>query len=81
MQASIFGACPNPEKIGRVMPGRASGVKNGGDDGGGSLISPDGVVPSRIVSVSASVIFHCTIKAARRFLLAAAHPVNPGKRP
>jgi len=27
MQASIFGACPKPPKIGRVVPGRASAVK------------------------------------------------------
>jgi len=53
LQASIFGACPKP-----------SGVKMG-DDGGGSLISPNGVVPSRMVGVSASVIFPCTIKSRR----------------
>jgi len=29
-----------------------------GDDGGGSLISPDGVAPIRIGSVSASVYLH-----------------------
>ena len=28
-----------------------------GDDGGGPLISPDGVVPSWIVGVSVSVVF------------------------
>ena len=47
------------------MAGRASGVKMG-DDGGGSLISPDGVAPSRMVVVSASVIFHCTIKVQKK---------------
>jgi len=41
--------------------------KNGGDDGGGSLISPDGVLPSQMVGVSATVIFPCTIKSRRRF--------------
>jgi len=51
-----------------------------GDDGGGSLISPDGVVPSRMVGVSASAIFPCTIKSRRSFLLAPAHPDSPGKR-
>jgi len=35
------------------VAGRASGIKMG-DDGGGSLISPDGVAPCRIVVVSAS---------------------------
>jgi len=53
--------------------------KNGGEDGV-SLISPDGVSPSRMVGVSASVIFSCAIKSRRRFLLAQAHPGSPGKR-
>ena len=51
------------------------------DDGGGSLINLDGVVPSQIVGVSASVIFACSIKSRRRFLLLApSHPGSPGKR-
>jgi len=50
MQTSIFGACPKPGLIGRAAAERASGVKMG-DEGGGSLISPDGVAPSRIVGV------------------------------
>ena len=37
------------------------------DEGGGSLISPDGVAPSRTVGVPASVIFPCTIKPRRRW--------------
>jgi len=54
--------------------------KKMGDDGGGALISPDGVAPSRVVGVSASVIFPCTIKS-RRFLLAPiTHPGSPRKR-
>jgi len=57
----------------------ASGVKIG-DEGGGSLISPDAVVPIRIVGVSASDISPgCTIKSKGRFLLAPAHPSSPGK--
>jgi len=52
--------------------------KNAGEKGG-SLISPDGVAPSQIVGVSASVIFPCTIKS-RRFLLAPAHSGSPRKR-
>ena len=52
----------------------------GGDEGGGSLISPDGVALSQIVGVSASDISACTIKSRRRFLLAPAHPGSPGKR-
>jgi len=44
-----------------------------------SLVSPDGVAPSRVVSVSASVIYPCTIKS-RISLLAPAHPGGPEKR-
>jgi len=51
-----------------------------GDEGGGSLISPDGVALSRIVGVSASDISPCTIKFRRSFLLPPAHPGFPGKR-
>jgi len=43
-----------------------------------SLISPDGVAPSRTVSASAFVIFPCAMKS-RRFLLAPAHLGSPGK--
>jgi len=42
-----------------------------------ALVSPDGVAPSQMVSVSL-LIFHCTIKS-RSFLLAPAHPGGPGK--
>jgi len=52
-----------------------------GDDGGGSLISPDGVAPSRIVGVSVSVVLPCSIKFRRRFLLAPVHLGSRGKRP
>jgi len=45
-------AYPKPRKIGRVVAGRVSGVKMGaGINGGGLLISPDGVAPIRIVGV------------------------------
>jgi len=43
------------------------------------VISPDGVALSQIVGVFASVIFRCTIKSRRRFLLSPAHLVVPGK--
>jgi len=49
-----------------------------GDDGGGSLISPDGVATSRTVGVPASDIFPYNVKS-RTFLLAPAHPGSPGK--
>jgi len=45
------------------------------------MVSPDGVVPSWMVSVSASVnlpLHHNTIKS-RSSLLATAHPGSPGK--
>jgi len=41
--------------------------KNGGW-GGGSLINPDEVAPIWVVSVSATVIFPCTIKSRRAHL-------------
>jgi len=46
-----------------------------------ALDSPDGVLPSPLVSVSAMplLIFHCTIKS-RSSLLAPAHLGGPGKR-
>jgi len=53
---------------------------NGGNEGGGLLISRDGVAPSRIVGVSASNISTCTIKSRRRFLLAPAHPDSHRKK-
>ena len=46
------------------MAGSASGIKMG-DDRRGLLISPDAVPPSRMVGVSASVIFPCTIKVQK----------------
>ena len=49
-----------------------------GDVGGGSLISPDGVASSRIVGVSASVIFPCTTRSGKRSLLAPADLDSPG---
>jgi len=52
----------------------------GADDGGGSLISLDRVAPICKVGVSASVVFPCTIKSRRSFVMAPAHPGNPGIR-
>jgi len=68
--------------VGRVAAGRASGIKMG-DDGGGLLISSDGVAPSRVVGVSASVIFPCSIKSPEEdcILLALAHPGSLEKGP
>jgi len=63
------------------VAGRASGVKIGMTEVG-RYISPDGVAPSRMVGVSASVIFTSTIKVQKKFsfLLAPAHPGSPGKK-
>jgi len=55
--------------------------KNGGTDGGGLLISPDGVAPTWIVGcVCLFKRLHSTIKTRRIFLLALAKPSGPGKR-
>jgi len=70
---------PGPGLSGRVATGRVSGVKMG-DDGGGLLISSDGVTPIRMVSVSASVIFPYTTKSRRNFLLVPTHVVVPEKK-
>ena len=43
------------------------------------MISWDGVAPSWVVGVSASVILPCTIKSRGRFLPAPAYPDSPGK--
>jgi len=53
-------------------------VKNMGGWWRWALVSPDGVAPSRMVGVSASVIFPCTVKS--RSFLATAHPGGPRKR-
>lgn len=59
---------------------KGSQRKNGGDDGGGLLISPNGVACSRIVGVSASVIFPLHHKTQKMFLLVPAHMGSPGQK-
>jgi len=54
MQSSLFGACPKPGLIGRDSAGKASGIKLG-DDGGGGIDGPDGVVSTWIVGTRASI--------------------------
>jgi len=44
-----------------------------------ALVSPDGVTPSRVVGVSASVNLPLHHKVPRSSLLAPAHPSGPGK--
>jgi len=44
-----------------------------------ALISPDGVAPSQMVGVYASLILPCTIKFRGIFLLQPAYPDSPGK--
>ena len=57
MQASMFGACPKPGLIGRVVLGRASGVKMVEMVEVGAPISLDGWQSIQIVGASACVIF------------------------
>ena len=61
------------------MAGRASGLLKNGGLWRWALLSLDGVAPSRMVSMSASVNLPCTIKS-RSSLLAPAHAGGPGKR-
>jgi len=44
-----------------------------------ALVSPDGVAPSQMVIMSASV--NLPLHLSRSFLLALAHPGGPGKGP
>ena len=46
-----------------------------------ALVSPDGVAPSRMVSVSASVNLPLHNKDQKFSFLAPAHPGSPGKGP
>jgi len=70
---------PSQDKVGGLQQeGRPA--QKWVDDGGGSLISPDGVAPIRMVGMSASALYPCTTKS-RRSLLALAHPGTPGKGP
>jgi len=63
MQSSIF-LCLSQARINCEGCGR-KGIrhKNGWIDGGGLLIGPDGVVPTRIVSVSVSccIVSYCIV--------------------
>jgi len=70
---------PSQDKLGGLRQ-EGHPVQKLGDDGGGSLVSPDGVTPSWIVGVSVSDISACTITSRRRFLLAPAHLGKSGKR-
>jgi len=54
--------------------------KNRGIDGGGLLIGPDGVAPSRLSMCLPLVILPSTIKSRRSFLLAPAHPGGSRQR-
>jgi len=65
MQSSIF-LCLSQARINWEGCGRnGNNVKMGGGDGGGSLISSEGVAASWTVGVSTSVIFPCTIKVQK----------------
>jgi len=63
--------------VGR-QEGHPQPVKNMGGWWRWALVGPDGAAPSRMVGVSASVIFSCTTKS-RNSSLTRAHPGGPGK--
>jgi len=77
MQASKFVPVPNQDKLGGLWQEGHPAYK--WEDDGGLLINPSGVATIQMVSVSASVIFPCTIKSRRRFM-APAHTGSSGKR-
>jgi len=70
---------PSQDKFGGLRQ-EGHPAQKWGHKGDGSLISPAGVAPSRIVDVSASDISSCTIKSRGSFLLAPAHLGGPGER-
>ena len=82
MQASIFYACPKPGQIGRVLPGRASGVKMVGMAEMGAPISLDWVA----VHPDCLYVCLCYLHFApenpedgEMYLLVPAHPGCPDK--
>jgi len=84
MQASIFGACPKPGQIGKVVPGRASGIKIVGMAETEAPISLDRVA----VHPDYWCIRLCYLPFApeypedgERYLLVPAHPGCPGQSP
>ena len=50
------------------MEGKASGVKRG-DYGDGGAVTSDGVAPTRTVGSSASIIFPCSTKIQKIFMM------------
>jgi len=78
MQASIFGACHKTGWIGRLATGMASSVKMGVMEVGCWLVRMEWHLAGLSVCLH-HVIFPCTIKPRRRFLLAPSHPGGPGK--
>jgi len=64
--ASQHTCCLSQARINWEGYGRKGIRHKMGNEGGGSLISPDGMAPSQIVGVSAS-ISPCTIKSKKRF--------------
>ena len=65
MQASIFGACLKPGYIGRVVPGRASGIKMVGMAEMEAPISLDGVAVYRDCWCVCLLFSFCTRKSRR----------------
>jgi len=54
------------DKAGRLRQKGHPAEKWGEDDGGGPLLSPDGVSPSQMIGVSTPVMFPCTIKVQKK---------------
>ena len=78
MQPAYLVPVPSQDKLGGLLQ-EGHPMEKWKNEGGGSLISTDGVATSQIVSVSASDVFPCAIKSRRRFLLAPAHLGSSGK--
>jgi len=79
----LFMVWSNPSVLWHCWLGGRKGIRSVKNIGGWwrwALLSPDGVAPRRMVSVSASVNFPFTIKS-RNSLLAPAHPDVPEKGP
>jgi len=76
---SVLSPVPSQDKLGELQQ-EGHLVKKWRDEGGGPLISPDGVACNAIVCVSISDISPCTIKSRRRFLPAPAQPGSQSRK-
>jgi len=70
MQASINRCLSQARKNWEGCGRKGIRCKNEGDFGGGGAVSSDGVVPTRTVGFSASIIFPCSSKIQKFFMMA-----------